>query len=162
MRILGIDPGFALLGWAVVEHSLTIVDFGVVRTEPCLKIEERLLEVHRSLDMIVKEYRPESASLEKLFFSRNTTTAIDVAKSIGVILLTLKMSGLDYAEYTPSQVKQAVTGYGKASKAQMQKMIMKIFGLQETPPDDAADALAVAACHALGMGNKAIALHAGK
>jgi crossover junction endodeoxyribonuclease RuvC len=149
-RILGIDPGYGILGWGVIEKDLRVVEFGVITTPPGTAIESRLFLIHRELQDIITRLAPDSAALEKLFFAKNTTTAFDVAKAVGAVYLTLAMNEIPFSEYTPPQVKQAVTGYGRASKGQMQQMIMKIFGLSALPsPDDAADALAVAACHSL-------------
>jgi len=158
VRILGIDPGYGILGWSVVESDLTLVDYGTIETSSLLSFDERLLQIHNALRKIIDEYSPEFAAVEKLFFQNNTTTAMDVAKAIGAVILTLKISDIGYEEYTPSQVKQAITGYGRAPKEQMQQMIKRIFGIREVPrPDDAADALAVAACHCMKIGNKNMA-----
>ena len=148
MKILGIDPGYGILGWSVIHHDLRIIDYGVIRTSAGTRFDRRLLEIHVSLKEIIENFRPDCVSIEKIFFSKSTSTAIDVAKTIGVILLTTGLAGLEYHEYTPSQVKQAITGFGRADKEQMQSMIRTIFRLKEVPqPDDAADALAIAACH---------------
>jgi len=155
VRILGIDPGYGILGWSVVESDLTLVDYGTIETSSLLSFDERLLQIHNALRKIIDEYSPEFAAVEKLFFQNNTTTAMDVAKAIGAVILTLKISDIGYEEYTPSQVKQAITGYGRAPKEQMQQMIKRIFGIREVPrPDDAADALAVAACHCMKIGTR--------
>ena len=152
MKILGIDPGYGILGWSIVDSSMKIIAYGTLQTSSKQRIDERLSDLYRGLLHVVKTYEPECAAVEKLFFSRNTTTALDVAKTLGVVLLTFHLSGLDYAEYAPVQVKRAITGYGRATKEQMQKMIMKIFAIKEIPkPDDAADAVAIAACHAFNM-----------
>jgi crossover junction endodeoxyribonuclease RuvC len=152
VRILSIDPGYATLGWAIIEGTLKIVDYGAVETKSGLEIDERLLIIHNELNKIIDYYKPDCVAIEKLFFAKNTKTAINVAKCIGVILLTTKLKGLGYNEYTPLQVKNAITGYGRAAKDQIQNIIMKIYKLKEIPrPDDAADALAIAACHFLNM-----------
>jgi crossover junction endodeoxyribonuclease RuvC len=152
VRILSIDPGYATLGWAIIEGSLNIIDYGSIETDRVLGIDERLLIIHQQLNIIINTYKPDCLAIEKLFFAKNTKTAIDVAKCIGVILLTAKLNGLSYSEYTPSQVKNAITGYGRAAKDQIQNIIMKIYKLKELPhPDDVADALAIAACHFLNM-----------
>lgn len=154
MRILGIDPGYATLGWAIIDGSLKIVDYGLVETSNNIRIDERLFIIHNEINKIIANYSPQCVAIEKLFFAKNTKTAIDVAKCIGVVLLTAKLNNLDYDEYSPSQVKNAITGYGRASKDQIQNIIMKIFKLKEIPrPDDAADALAIAACHFLNLKN---------
>ncbi len=148
MRILGIDPGFAALGWSVIENDFKIVGFGVIKTSPEKPFEERLLAIHRELLELIGLYKPHCAAIEKLYFAKNTKTAMNVAKSIGAVILTLKMAHLDCIEYTPSQVKLAITGFGRASKEQMQTMIKRLFSISEIPkPDDAADALAIALCH---------------
>ncbi len=154
MRILGIDPGYATLGWAIIDGNLKIVDYGLVETNNNIRIDERLFIIHNEINKIIANYSPQCVAIEKLFFAKNTKTAIDVAKCIGVVLLTAKLNNLDYDEYSPSQVKNAITGYGRASKDQIQNIIMKIFKLKEIPrPDDAADALAIAACHFLNLKN---------
>ena len=115
-----------------------------------MTIDDRLFVIHTRLGEIISLHAPESAAIEKLFFVKNITTGIDVAKTIGAVILTLKLRNIAYNEYTPSQVKQAVTGYGRAGKEQMKFMIKSIFKLKELPtPDDAADAIAIALCHSL-------------
>jgi crossover junction endodeoxyribonuclease RuvC len=155
VTIIGIDPGYAILGWSVIDNNLLLIDYGTINTGPDLAFDDRLLEIHKELLKIISRYRPNSAAIEKIYFSKNAKTALDVAKAIGVIRLTLTLSGLKIEEYTPVQVKQAITGFGKASKEQMQVMIKKIFKLKDIPrPDDAADALAIAACHSFRAGRK--------
>ncbi len=150
MRILGIDPGYGILGWAVVEKNQQLIDYGIIQTDSRSTIDERLLEIHGRLIEIISLHKPACAAIEKLFFVKNITTGIDVAKTIGAIILTLKLHEICYYEYTPSQIKQAVTGYGRAGKDQMKMMIKSIFKLNELPtPDDAADAIAIALCHSL-------------
>lgn len=150
MRVLGIDPGYAIVGWAVTENNFTLVDFGTIETSSNSEIGQRLLFIHDKLVEIINQYHPEEASIEKLFFAQNTTTAFDVSKTIGVILLVLEKNGIKHTEYTPLQVKKAIAGYGRAEKKQMQLMIQKLYKLKEIPkPDDAADALAIATCHNL-------------
>jgi crossover junction endodeoxyribonuclease RuvC len=157
VRILSIDPGYATLGWAIIESGLKIVDYGSIQTKSGLEIDERFFLIHYELNKIIDCYKPDCAAIEKLFFAKNTKTAVDVAKCIGVILLTVKLKGLGYSEYTPLQVKNAITGYGRAAKGQIQNMIMKIYKLKEIPrPDDAADALAIGACHYLNMASSRI------
>ena len=154
MRILGIDPGYGILGWAVIESDMKVVQYGTIETEKNKPLEDRLLDIHRGIEYIIKTFHPESTALEKLFFSKNTTTALDVSRAIGVVILTLKLNGLSFEEYAPVQVKQALTGYGKADKSQMQSMVKTLFSLKEIPrPDDAADALAIAACHSFACKN---------
>lgn len=148
MIILGIDPGYGILGWSVIEKNMRLLDYGVIETKSHLSIEDRIFIIHHELKRIIELYKPECGSIEKIFFQKNTKTAIDVAKTVGAIVLTLKMHNLDCFEYTPSQVKQALTGFGRATKEQMQFMVKKIFNIKEIPkPDDAADAIAIAACH---------------
>lgn len=150
MRILGIDPGYGILGWSVIEKNQALIDYGVITTDPHTAIDERLYQIHEQLTKIIALHKPDCAALEKLFFGNNITTGIDVAKAIGAVILTLKIHNIRYFEYTPSQVKQAITGYGRAGKEQMKFMIKSIFKLNELPkPDDAADALAIALCHSL-------------
>jgi crossover junction endodeoxyribonuclease RuvC len=148
VRVIGIDPGFGILGWAVIESNLKVIDYGTVETSPDMPIDERLFAIHSDISSILKRYRPECAVIEKLFFSKNITTAIDVSRATGVILLAFRQHALPYQEVTPMQVKQGVTGYGKADKKQMQVMVQRLFNLKEIPkPDDAADALAIALCY---------------
>jgi crossover junction endodeoxyribonuclease RuvC len=150
VRILGIDPGYGTLGWAVIEDSFSIAGCGAVETAPGSSMDERLLHIHRSLAEIIEQYKPARAAIEKLYFSRNTTTALDVAKAMGVAMLTIRLYGLECAEYSPSQVKRAITGYGKAGKGQVRDMITRILrapGMKGR--DDVFDALAIAACHCL-------------
>ena len=152
MRILGIDPGFGILGWAVIEHTLSVVACGSIETSSTKRIDDRLVEIHVALGEIIKTYTPDCAAIERLFFSKNTTTAMDVSRAIGVILLTVRLAGLDYFEYTPLQVKQALTGYGRASKKQVEMMMMKILGVKTAPScDDVSDALSIAACHSFSL-----------
>jgi crossover junction endodeoxyribonuclease RuvC len=150
VKILGIDPGYGSLGWSVITGDLRLIDFGSIETPSGKNIAERLVLIHTRLESIIIKEKPECAAIERLFFNKNSTTAMDVAKAIGAVLLTLKLHGINHSEYTPSQIKQSITGYGRAGKDQVQFMIMKIFKLDEIPkPDDAADAIAIALCHAL-------------
>lgn len=153
MRILGIDPGYKNLGWSIIEKNQKIVDYGVIDTSSDKRIDERLLEIHTKLDAIITLYKPDCAAIEKLFFTKNIKTGMDVAKTLGAIILTLRLNNIGYFEYTPSQVKQVVTGYGRADKVQMKFMIKSIFRMSdELQSDDAADALAIALCHSLLQG----------
>jgi len=151
MRVLGIDPGTAITGYAVVEEtagSLQMITLGVITTPAKTPLPSRLQTIHNELKEIVAEYEPEAAAVEELFFSRNARTAMSVGHARGVILLALADSDLPIAEYTPMQIKQAVTGYGNANKHQVQEMVRMLLALSETPrPDDAADAAAVAICY---------------
>ncbi len=151
MRVLGVDPGTAITGYAVVEEEgqrLTLIAIGAIRTPARTPLPRRLQAIYRSLDEIVAAYRPDEAAVEELFFRRNVTTALSVGHARGVVLLALADAGLTIAEYTPMQVKQAVSGYGSADKHQVQEMVRRLLNLAEVPrPDDAADAAAVAICH---------------
>ena len=151
MRVLGIDPGTATTGYAVVEETvgdLQMIALGVITTPAKTPLPSRLQTIHNELKEIVAEFEPEAAAVEELFFSRNARTAMSVGHARGVILLALADSNLPIAEYTPMQIKQAVTGYGNANKHQVQEMVRMLLALSETPkPDDAADAAAVAICH---------------
>jgi crossover junction endodeoxyribonuclease RuvC len=150
VRILGIDPGFGILGWAVIDNNQKLISYGIIETSSDRSFDERLLEIYRQLNDIIDRYRPESAGVEKLFLTKNMTSALNVAKTIGAIILTLKLHNITYSEYTPSQIKQAITGYGRAGKDQMMLMIKTIFNMKQLPErDDAADALAIALCHSL-------------
>lgn len=153
MRSLGIDPGTAIMGWGVVEENgdggMRLVDYGVLTTSKDQPLERRLQQLYRGLTSILEKYRPETAGIEELFFSRNVTTAISVSHARGVALLAIANADLPVQEYRPMAVKQAITGYGHAEKAQIQEMVRVQLGLDEIPrPDDAADALAIAICHA--------------
>jgi len=151
MRILGIDPGIADTGWGVIEKNksgeLKCLDYGSIQTNSKLSLSERLVILNNDLNKIIEEYKPETAGVEELFFSKNVKTALIVGHARGVILLNIKNNNLKLKEFTPLQVKQAVSTYGRASKKQIQKMVKMILNLKEIPrPDDAADALAVAIC----------------
>jgi crossover junction endodeoxyribonuclease RuvC len=152
MIALGIDPGTAATGFGLVREnpdgSLAVVDYGVILTPAKQPMPERLLELHRRLHELIQLHRPASSAVEKLYFQNNARTAISVGQARGVVLLTLAQAGLEVAEYTPLQVKSAVTGYGAAGKEQVQQMVRALLNLPQLPtPDDAADALAVAICH---------------
>jgi len=141
MKILGIDPGSALVGYGLVEEDQAL-DYGCIRTQNELTILEEQLKA------ILKKHKPDAVAVEKLFFSKNTKTALKVGESRGVIMLLISQSRIPVAEYTPLEVKLAVTGYGRADKKQMQLMVKNLLKLKEIPkPDDAADALAIALCH---------------
>ncbi len=154
MRLLGIDPGTGILGFGVIDvdsrGKLTLVDGGVVRTPVKQPDSERLLTIYDELDALIKELKPEIMVVEKLFFAQNVTTAMSVSQARGVVLLLGQKNGLELFEYTPLQIKQALTGYGRADKKQMQEMVRVVLGLSEVPkPDDCADALAAAICHSM-------------
>jgi crossover junction endodeoxyribonuclease RuvC len=155
MRIIGIDPGTGILGFGVIDYDsgkTTMVDAGVVRTRVHQPLDERLVEIYNSLCEIVAETKPTIMVIEKLFFAQNVTTAISVSHARGVAMLAGKLAGLKIIEYTPLQIKQAITGYGRADKKQVQEMVRVILGLKTVPqPDDCADALAAAICHSMAM-----------
>lgn len=152
MRTLGIDPGYATVGFGVLDYdgvNFNTVDFGVITTAPHTPFYLRLKIIYDDMNALINKHNPDSLAIEKLFFNTNQKTVIDVAQSRGVILLSAAGSGMPAYEYTPLQVKQAVTGYGKAQKLQVMEMTRKILKLSAIPkPDDAADALAIAVCHA--------------
>lgn len=155
MRILGIDPGTGILGFGIIEvikGKSHLVDGGVIRTPVKENDAVRLHTIYEELTGIIAETKPDHMAVEKLFFAQNVTTAITVAQARGVVLLTGMQAGLTIAEYTPLQIKQAVTGYGRAEKKQIQEMVRVILGLKEIPkPDDCADAIACAITHAMTM-----------
>ena len=152
MVILGIDPGNAIVGWGVIEYSgsrFRTLGYGSIQTPAGLPIVDRLEMIYRGMNEIIEKYKPDGMAVEELFFNTNTTTAIAVAEARGIILLSARLCGVEIGEYTPLQVKQAVVGYGRAEKKQVISMVTSLLGLKEPPkPDDTADALAVAVCHA--------------
>ena len=158
MIILGIDPGIALVGWGVVEYSGTKfrpIAFGSISTPKDLPTHKRLEMIYSDLCQIIDRYHPEQAAIEELFFNTNITTGIRVSEARGVILLACSHKGLVLQEYTPLQVKQAVVGYGRAEKKQVIIMVTSLLGIKEPPkPDDTADALAIAVCHAHSAGSR--------
>ena len=155
MIALGIDPGTAICGFGFVENLrglLRPINYGVITTSPQALMQDRLLKIHYELDALIKTFNPDIVAVEKLFFGKNSTTAITVAQARGIILLSAAQHNLDLIEITPNEVKQSVTGYGGADKQQVIYMVTKILSLAEPPsPDDAADALAIAiaACHTI-------------
>lgn len=148
--ILGIDPGIADTGYGLIKNEggkLTCLAYGSVKTKAGEDLAARLLLLNSELDKIIKKYRPDLAAIEQLFFNKNVRTALIVGQARGVALLTLKQNNLPIFDFTPAQVKQAVSAYGQASKKQVQKMVKLILNLSVLPqPDDAADALAIAIC----------------
>jgi len=150
--ILGIDPGYGITGFGVISASgsqLKPIDYGVIRTHAGEEFCLRIKDLHKKLKKIIKKYQPYLIAIEDLFFYKNVTTAIKVGQARGVIILTAVQANLPIVEFTPLQVKQAISGYGKADKAQVQRMVKIILGLKKIPrPDDAADALAIAICAA--------------
>src|SRR3954471_19714487 len=156
MRIIGIDPGTGILGFGVIESDARgdakLVDAGVIRTKVHQPLDERLEEIYNSLCEIIAETKPKIMVVEKLFFAQNVTTAMSVSHARGVAMLAGKLAGLEIVEYTPLQIKHAITGYGRADKKQMQEMVRVLLGLEEVPkPDDCADALAAAICHSTSL-----------
>ncbi|MBI9045578.1 MAG: crossover junction endodeoxyribonuclease RuvC [Anaerolineaceae bacterium] len=152
MIVVGIDPGTAITGYAFIKElkdgSLEVLDYGVITTPAKQALEIRLLKIHQELNKLVALHQPQSGAVESLFFQKNVKTALSVGHARGVVLLAFAEAGLPVTDYTPLQVKQAVVGYGKADKHQVQHMVKALLGLEDIPrPDDAADALAVAICH---------------
>ena len=152
MRILGIDPGVAIVGFGVVDHEKgqsKMVQYGAINTQAGLPLATRLVQIESDLQQLIEHFQPDEISIEELFFSKNITTGIAVAHARGVILCTAEKLGIPIYEYTPMQVKQAVVGYGLAEKHQVMDMVRRLLKLKAIPrPDDAADALAIALCHA--------------
>ena len=152
MRIIGIDPGYAIVGYGVIDYignKFKIVEYGAITTESNQNMNERFKSIHDDLNTIIERTKPEFLAIEELFFNSNQKTAINVAQARGVLLLSALNHGISVHEYTPLQVKQAVVGYGRAEKKQVQLLVKSILGLEKVPkPDDTADALAIAVCHA--------------
>ncbi len=152
MIILGIDPGYAIVGWGILDYQgnrFKVLDYGAITTEATEEMYHRFLSIHRQLNRIIEEYRPDAMAIEELFFNSNRTTAINVAQARGVLLLSALNHDVPIFEYTPLQVKQAVAGYGRAEKQQVQQMTKMLLNLESVPKlDDTADALAIAICHA--------------
>ncbi|WP_281889006.1 crossover junction endodeoxyribonuclease RuvC [Paenibacillus sp. YYML68] len=156
MRVLGIDPGIAIVGFGFIDkegHKLTPVQYGSIQTEAHTDDAFRLKQVYEAMVQLIDKYKPDAVAIEKLFFNRNVTTALTVGQARGVLMLAAVQKGLPIGEYTPLQVKQAIVGYGKAEKKQVQEMVKMFLKLSAVPkPDDVADALAVAICHAHSSG----------
>ena len=152
MRIMGIDPGVATIGFGVVDAErsrYSLVQCGVITTPAHTALSERLDQIYQDVKQLLEMYRPDAVSIEELFFNTNITTGIAVAHGRGVILLACQQEGVQIFEYTPLQVKQSVVGYGRAEKKQVMEMVRRLCGLKTAPkPDDAADAVALALCHA--------------
>jgi len=152
MIILGIDPGVATIGFGVIQgfrQKNTLLRYGVITTPPGIPLSRRLLQISDDMEELIHTFHPDEMAVEELFFSKNITTGISVAHGRGVILLAAEKLGVPIFEYTPMQVKQAVTGYGGADKRQVMLMTQRLLNMKEIPrPDDAADALAIAVCHA--------------
>lgn len=151
MRVLGIDPGIAIMGYGVVEdqkNSLMVIDYGVVTTPSDMDTPKRLLRIFESTVELIEKFSPDVVAIEELFFNKNVKTALIIGHARGAAVVAGAKMGLDIFEYTPLQVKQAVVGYGRAEKHQVQQMVKLLLNLREIPkPDDAADALAIAICH---------------
>jgi crossover junction endodeoxyribonuclease RuvC len=152
MVVMGVDPGTARTGYGFLRETgqgnLETLDYGVIETPAGMPLEQRLLLLYQDLKRLILLHQPTSGAVEKLFFQRNVTTAIAVGQGRGVVLLAMAEAGMSVAEFTPLEVKQAVVGYGRAEKKQVQHMVRAILGLADLPkPDDAADALAIAICH---------------
>lgn len=150
-KIIGIDPGFGRVGFGVIEKIKTgewkALDYGCIETSSKKKFVDRLLEISEGINFLLKKYKPHRMAVEKLFFTKNITTGIEVGHARGVIMLSAAQAGLEVDEFTPPQIKQAITGYGGAEKSQMQKMVAIVLGINgKIKSDDAADALAVALC----------------
>ena len=151
MIILGIDPGYAIVGYGVLEYKgnkFKVLDYGAITTDASMDMFERFKSIYDDLNQIIETYNPEFMAIEELFFNSNQKTAINVAQARGVLLLSALNHGVHIFEYTPLQVKQAVAGYGRADKHQIQQMVKLLLNLEKVPkPDDTADALAIAICH---------------
>ncbi len=151
MIVLGIDPGFAIVGYGIIEYKnckYKVIEYGSITTKAGERLPSRLKKVSEDLSQIISKYKIDVAGVESLFFNTNTKTAINVAQARGAILCTLEMAGIEIAEYTPLQIKQALVGYGRADKLQMKEMVKKFLKLEKMPKlDDTTDALAIAICH---------------
>ena len=149
MRILGIDPGLATTGWAVVDFdndgNPNPIDYGAISTPKGLRVSERLLEIYHDMNELIKKFKPDLAGVETLLFTNNAKTAMSVGEARGVVLLVLEKNNIPIREFSPLQVKNSITGYGKADKKQVQENVKMLCGLEDIPkPDDAADAIAIA------------------
>lgn len=158
-RILGIDPGYAIVGCGVIEYdgrNFTTLDYGPITTPAGIPFADRIAAIYDGVAGLLELYRPDAMAVEKLYFNTNQKTAIDVAQARGVILLAARQKGVPFFEYTPLQVKQSVVGYGRAVKQQIIEMTTRLLNLKKPPkPDDVADALAIAICHAHTAGSQA-------
>lgn len=152
MRIIGIDPGYAITGFAVLDYNgnhFELVKSGAIETKAGVPLPIRLAKIYDDMQLLVNEYKPDAISIEELFFNRNTTTAIGVAQGRGAVLIVAAKNSIPIYEYTPLQVKQGVVGYGRADKKQVQMMVKTILNLEKVPKlDDTTDAIAIAICHA--------------
>mgnify|MGYP003305994515 CR=1 FL=1 len=160
MIILGIDPGYAIVGYGVIDYRnnhFSVIDYGAILTDAGTPFNERLEKIYDDLSALLEKYKPEAMSVEKVFYNSNAKTVIDVSQARGVIMLAAQKSRVPVFEYTPLQVKQSVVGYGRAEKKQIQEMTKRILNLEKVPkPDDTADALAMAICHAHSSGSLSV------
>ncbi len=158
MVILGIDPGIAIVGWGVIEYKgnkFRTIGYGSIQTPSTMKTEDRLVLIFEQMNRLIDTYKPDCISVEELFWNTNQTTGIRVSEARGVILLSAAKRGIPIYEYTPLQVKQSVVGYGRAEKKQVISMVTMLLKLEKPPkPDDTADALAIAVCHAHSGGSR--------
>ena len=156
MIIMGIDPGIATIGYGVIEYNagrFSVIDYGAVTTKAGMKLSDRLRNIFEDINILIERFHPDAFVVEELFFNTNITTGISVAHGRGVIVLAAAVQNVPIYEYTPLQVKQSVAGYGRADKAQVQRMVKSLLGLSAVPkPDDTADALAIAICHGYSSG----------
>ena len=160
MRIIGIDPGYAIMGWGILDlkgNKFSVVDYGSITTDAGVEAAKRLQHIYAELGAIIAKYQPEEAAIEELFFNNNAKTVILVGEARGIAVLACANAGLDISEYTPLQIKQALVGYGRADKKQVQAMVKAILNLKEVPkPDDTADAVAAAICNGHSRGRRII------
>lgn len=157
MRIIGIDPGYAIVGFGIVDYiggKFTVLDYGAITTDKDTPFPQRLCEIYDDYCHILDTWKPDALSIERLYFTNNQKTGIDVAQARGIIMMAAQQRNIEINEYTPLQVKQAVVGYGQAVKKQVQEMTRKILKLKTVPkPDDTADALAMTICHGQSSGS---------
>ena len=160
MRIIGIDPGYAIMGWGILDlkgNKFSVLDYGSITTDAGVDAAKRLQHIYAELGAIIAKYEPEEAAIEELFFNNNAKTVILVGEARGIAVLACANAGLEISEYTPLQIKQALVGYGRADKKQVQAMVKAILNLKEGPrPDDTADAVAAAICHGHSRGGRII------
>ncbi len=160
MRIIGIDPGYAIMGWGILDlkgNKFSIIDYGSITTDAGVEAAKRLQHIYAELGAIIAKYQPDEAAIEELFFNNNAKTVILVGEARGIAVLACANAGLEISEYTPLQIKQALVGYGRADKKQVQAMVKAILNLKEVPkPDDTADAVAAAICHGHSRGRRII------
>ena len=160
MRIIGIDPGYAIMGWGILDlkgNKFSVVDYGSITTDAGVDAAKRFQHIYAELGAIIAKYEPEEAAIEELFFNNNAKTVIIVGEARGIAVLACANAGLEISEYTPLQIKQALVGYGRADKKQVQAMVKAILNLKEIPrPDDTADAVAAAICHGHSRGRRII------